>query len=86
MEKYKTVYKDLYYKIKSGTIATGTVFTESEPAITYGVSKITVKSALALLQSDGLVRRIRHKGTVVLPIAVQKIPVVCMDFASSFLQ
>ena len=67
MEKYRVVYKDLYYKIKSGKIATGELLpTEEKLAEQYGVSRITVKTALNLLKAEGLVTRIRHKGTVVL--------------------
>ncbi len=67
MEKYKLIYKDLYYKIKSGAIAVGAKLpTEEELAKSYDVSKITVKTALNLLKADGLVLRKKRLGTVVL--------------------
>lgn len=66
MEKYKIIYKDLFYKIKSGELPSGTVLPkESELAKAYGVSVITVKTALNLLKDDGLVLRKRRLGTVV---------------------
>lgn len=67
MEKYKRIYKELYYRIKSGDIPAGTVLpTEAQLAAQYGVSKITAKTALNLLKADGLVLRKKRLGTVVL--------------------
>ena len=67
MEKYKRIYKDLYYKIKTGEIPSGTKLpTEEQLAAQYGVSKITAKAALNLLQKDGLVIRKKRLGTLVL--------------------
>lgn len=67
MEKYKRIYKDLFYKIKTGELQSGTKLpTEDELAQEYGVSKITVKTALNLLKTEGLVLRKKRLGTVVL--------------------
>jgi len=66
MEKYKLVYQDLFYKIKSGEYSSGTVLpTETILAKEYNVSKITVKTALDLLKAKGLVIRRKRLGTVV---------------------
>lgn len=67
MQKYKRIYKDLYYKIKSGKIPSGAKLpTEAQLALSYGVSTITVKAALNLLKAEGLVIRKKRLGTVVL--------------------
>lgn len=67
MEKYKRIYKDLYYGIKSGELPAGTLLpTEAQLAEKYGVSKITAKTALNLLKADGLVLRKKRLGTIVL--------------------
>jgi GntR family transcriptional regulator len=42
--------------------------TEDELVVYFGVSKITVRNALALLESDGLIFRTRGKGTFVAPL------------------
>lgn len=66
MEKYKKIYEDFYYAIKSGKYANGDVLpTELELCKTYGVSRITAKHALELLREKGLVKRKRRLGTVV---------------------
>ena len=66
MEKYKKVYKDLFYKIKTGAIPLGAKLpTERELAAKYGISVITVKSALNLLKEDGLILRKKRLGSVV---------------------
>lgn len=66
MEKYKIVYQDLFYKIKSGVFPSGTILpTETQLAKEYSVSKITIKTALDLLKAKGLVIRKKKLGTVV---------------------
>ncbi len=86
MEKYKSIYKDLYYKIKSNEIAVGSKLkTENELAEEYGVSKITVKTALNLLKEDGLVLRKKRLGTVVIggatnPNAEKLVAIIYSDF------
>ena len=42
--------------------------TEDELVEYFGVSKITVRNALALLEADGLIFRTRGKGTFVAPV------------------
>lgn len=67
MEKYKQIYNTLFYKIKTGELPTGTKLpTEKVLANEYGVSVITAKTALNLLQRDGLVLRKKRLGSVVI--------------------
>ncbi|MBI4766046.1 MAG: GntR family transcriptional regulator [Deltaproteobacteria bacterium] len=42
--------------------------TEDEQVEYFGVSKITIRNALALLEADGLIFRTRGKGTFVAPV------------------
>lgn len=66
MEKYKKIYEELYYAIKSGKYANGDVLpSEQELCERHRVSRITAKHALDLLREKGLVKRIRRRGTVV---------------------
>lgn len=66
MEKYKKIYEDLYYAIKSGKYAKGDILPkEEELCEQYNVSRITAKHALNLLKEKGLVKRKRRLGTVV---------------------
>lgn len=66
MEKYRKIYQDLFYKIKTGEIPLNTKLpTEKELAEQYGVSVITVKAALNLLKNDGLIVQKKRLGSVV---------------------
>ena len=66
MEKYKRIYEDLYYAIKSGKFSNGDLLPkEEELCQKYQVSRITVRHALDLLKSKGLVKRKKRLGTVV---------------------
>lgn len=67
---YQKISKELYYQIKNGTYAPGSVLpTEEELCRRYGVSRITAKHALNELKDQGLITRARKKGSVVLPLA-----------------
>ncbi len=66
MEKYKKIYEDLYYEIKSGKYSNGDILPkEEELCAKYNVSRITAKHALDLLKEKGLVKRKKRLGTVV---------------------
>jgi GntR family transcriptional regulator len=63
---YYQVYRSLLMEISSGHYpAAGRLPTEDELARSYGVSKITVRSALKLLEDEGIVRRTPGRGTFV---------------------
>ncbi len=57
------VYEQLQRDIVLGTLAPGTALLELELAERFGCSQGTVREALLLLQEEGLVVRIRHRGT-----------------------
>ena len=61
MEKYKKIYEELYYAIKSGKYANGDVLpSEQELCERHGVSRITAKHALDLLREKGIDIADRH--------------------------
>lgn len=65
---YYQVYTHLKERILSGAYRLGdTLPSESEMIEAFGVSRITVRRAIADLEHDGLVQKRRGKGTVVLP-------------------
>lgn len=63
---YSRVSNIIYNKIVSGQYEPGEKLpTEDELAQNHGVSKITIRNALSRLETDGLINRIRAKGTFV---------------------
>ncbi len=63
---YSRVSNILYNRIVSGQYEPGEKLpTEDELAQNYGVSKITIRNALSRLEAEGLINRIRAKGTFV---------------------
>ena len=64
--KYRMVADSLRHEIATGTYRDGdTLLTEAELKERFGVSRQTVRQAIALLESDGLVIRRRGSGTYV---------------------
>jgi len=63
---YQKVYEELKKDIESGILAPGTkISSEKQLASKYGISTITVKTALGMLTEEGLVKRVPGKGTFV---------------------
>ncbi|MEH7456541.1 GntR family transcriptional regulator [Bacillus sp. JJ1127] len=63
---FVTVYDQLYKLIMDGTFPLGSQLpTEPELAKIFGVSRMTLRHALALLQEDGLVKNIHGKGNFI---------------------
>jgi GntR family transcriptional regulator len=70
---YSRVSSILQNKIISGQYEPGDKLpTEDELVQYFEVSKITVRNALSLLESEGLITRIRGKGTFVAQVIPQK--------------
>lgn len=64
--KYQSVAESLRHDIASGKYKDGeTLLTEAELKIKFGVSRQTIRQAISLLESDGLVLRRRGSGTYV---------------------
>ena len=65
--KYKQIYEDIKEAIKKGQFMTGSFLpTEAQLMKDYGVSRTTVRKAMALLQEDGVVRICQGRGTEVI--------------------
>lgn len=64
--RYVSVYNQLFKMINEGTFPEGSRL-PSEPELSklIGVSRTTLRQALALLQDDGLVNNIRGKGNFI---------------------
>ena len=63
---YKQIVHDLVSRIKSGVYSEGDKLpTETELMEEYGVSRITVRSAIKELEDADIVERTRGKGTFV---------------------
>lgn len=71
--RYVTVYNKLFKMIQEGTFPEGSRLpSEPDLAKLIGVSRTTLRQALALLQDDGLVRNIRGKGNFIIKSAAEK--------------
>jgi DNA-binding GntR family transcriptional regulator len=66
-------YQLLKQKIISGILAPGSLLTESELAVSIGVSKTPVREALSQLEHDKLVSPIPRKGYLVTTITLKDI-------------
>lgn len=78
---YRRIARELKSDIESGIYADGSPFpSESSLQESYGVSRVTIRSALALLQEYGLVERRKGSGTVVRSQATHKVLGKLVDF------
>ncbi len=81
---YQKVYNILRQKILDRSLDAGQkVPPERILCDTYGVSRITVRHALRLLQDQGLVERLPGKGTFVRSIREKKMPILDMNYEKS---
>lgn len=70
---HSKIYKDLYFKIKSGYYKTGDILpTELELCGIYRASRTTVRSALEKLKNNRLISRVKKRGSTVLPLSNEK--------------
>lgn len=80
--KFRVIYDDLAGEIISGNMEVGS-YLPSEPQLSehYQVSRETIRKALNLLTQEGMIQKIRGKGSLVLG---QPIPTVAssLDFSS----
>lgn len=81
---YHRVYNILREKILNKAMAAGEkVPPERVLCDTYGVSRITIRHALKMLQDQGLVERLPGKGTFVKAARQKKMPILDMDYEKS---
>ena len=78
---HRQIAQELKSDIEAGAYADGDPF-PSETALVdhYGVSRVTIRSALRLLQEEGLIERIRGSGTVVRSNVHRKMLAGIVDF------
>lgn len=81
---YHRVYNILREKILDNSMCTGEkIPAERELSEKYGVSRITVRHSLQMLQDQGLVERRPGKGTFVRKAWQKKMPILDMDYEKS---
>ena len=67
MNKYEKVYYDIKDKIKNGIIKSGDFLKkEDDLAKDYNFSKLTVRKALAMLEAEGYIQKVKGKKSIVL--------------------
>lgn len=67
MNKYEKVYNDIKEKIMNNTIKTGEFLKkEDDLAKGYNFSKLTVRKALAMLEAEGYIQKIKGKKSIVM--------------------
>lgn len=76
MKKYQEIYHDLKEKIRTNLYPAETSLpTEQQLQETYGVSRDTVRKALAMLTEGGLIQKVQGRGSMVLKQEILNFPV-----------
>jgi GntR family transcriptional regulator len=84
---YNRLYNLLHDQILSGRFKPGDKLPpERELCDTFGVSRITCRHALSLLQDQGLVERFPGRGTFITRIHPHKVPILDGDYPGSMLR
>jgi GntR family transcriptional regulator len=84
MQTYLKLYQDLCNQITCGKWEQGQQFpTEAEICNSFGVSRITTRQALKMLEDQGLIERYAGRGTFIKSIKPQKNAILSTDFTGS---
>ncbi|HFR3426097.1 TPA: trehalose operon repressor [Streptococcus suis] len=76
MKKYQEIYNDLKEKIRTNLYpAERSLPTEQQLQEMYGVSRDTVRKALAMLTEGGLIQKVQGRGSMVLKQEILNFPV-----------
>ncbi|HFU4467045.1 TPA: trehalose operon repressor [Streptococcus suis] len=76
MKKYQEIYNDLKEKIRTNEYTAGSLLpTEQQFQEMYGVSRDTVRKALAILTEGGLIQKVQGRGSMVLEQEILNFPV-----------
>jgi len=70
------VYEELRARIVRNGLPAGTQLPLAELAEELGVSTMPIRSALSVLQTEGLVRQLPHRGATVAPFEVEDLEVI----------
>lgn len=74
--KYAQIYQELSEKIQDGTYKPNSKLpSENELSETYGTSRETIRKALNLLSQNGLIQKIKARGSVVIDVNRYEFPV-----------
>ncbi len=67
MNKYEKVYHDIKEQIKNGNLKPGDFLKkEDDLANDYNFSKLTVRKALSILESEGYIQKVKGKKSIIL--------------------
>ncbi len=67
MKKYEKVYQDIKEKIKNGELKPGDFLKkEDDLAEEYNFSKLTVRKALSMLETEGYIQKVKGKKSIIL--------------------
>ncbi len=84
MPEYDKLYNSLREQILDGHYAAGqTLPPERQLCKDFGVSRITARHAIRLLQEQGLVERFQGRGTYIRSINPKKVSIINCDFSGS---
>lgn len=84
MTEYLKVFNAIREQIVSGSYAPGQkISPERSLCGDFGVSRITARHALRLLEEDGLVERLQGKGTFIKNLKPAKLPITDLGFSKS---
>ncbi len=73
--RYRSIASAIRSDIQAGTYPPGSLLpSEAELATTFGVTRMTVRQALAGLATEGIIERRHGHGTIVVPIKHQRHP------------
>lgn len=73
MNNSNKAYEFLYNEILSNNLLPGSPISEADIASRLGLSRTPIREALKILDTEGLVKQVRNRGTFVTEITVQDI-------------
>jgi DNA-binding GntR family transcriptional regulator len=84
MKAYQSIFIKIREQIASGSLAAERkIPTEEQLCRTYGVSRITIRQAMKMLEEKGLIERFPGRGSFVRTARQQKIVIQNNDYAGS---
>lgn len=70
------VYEQMRARIVRNELGPGAPLVLADLATEFGTSTMPVRSALSMLQAEGLVRQVRHRGATVAPLEIEDLEVI----------
>lgn len=72
----EAVYADLRSRIVSSELQPGSPLVLTDLANDFGTSTMPIRSALDMLEGDGLINRVRHRGAAVAPLELEDLELI----------